>query len=114
MRRLGLTVLAVMVSTAIGAAALRSAHAQASPTQARVTPIEQRMAELDKRIRALETENARLRGVIHVAADGSTLTIDPSARVDIKSTSVNLASGAAGSIKAGGTLTVKGALVAIN
>lgn len=113
MKRLVSTLVLVVVSGAVGAAVVRSAPAQAEPLQVR-TDVDQRLGALEKRVRLLEDDNARLRSVIQIAADKSSVTINPNLRVDIKSAAVNIESSAGGTVKAGGTLTVKGALVAIN
>jgi hypothetical protein len=120
MKRLGVLLVAVTVSAAIGAFAQYAAREQ--PLTQNMGSIEARIATLEQKVAVLESQNAELRSVIQISTAAGSMTINPRGQLMLKGMSVVLESTnhaeirAAGSmnLKAAGDMNLKGSLIRIN
>jgi hypothetical protein len=112
MKRLGVVLVAVAVSAAIGAFALRAAQAQTLiPIRGSV---EARVALLEQKVAMLESQNAELRSMIQISTAAGTMTIKPSRQLVIKSMHVVHESTNKIEIKAAGDIILKGSRINLN
>lgn len=91
MKRLGVLLLAVTVSAAIGLFALHAARAQ-TLIQNRGGGVEARVAVLEQKVAMLESQNAELRSMIQISTATGSMTINPNRKLVLKSMTVLLES----------------------
>jgi hypothetical protein len=105
MKRLGVLLVAVMVSAAIGAFAQYAAREQISTQN--MGSVDARMATLEQKIAVLESQNAELRSVIQISTATGAMTINPRGQLVLKSMSVVLDSTNHAEIRAAGSMSIK-------